>query len=181
MKIRTFTVVALLMSLSSTRFARAAPPEQIMASTRLQRTQIDRDLKHFTKIKTDLSGYSSEGGELRIYSEHGVVRKILALYLGDYSRATEEFYFAKGALVFVRRIEKFYGKSLSGKPYIWNGASRIPTPAYNFFYFDKGKLVLWTYADAILRASYSNEGRKKEKRLLDTARDFLEKANALLD
>ncbi len=152
-----------------------------MASSRPQRAQIDRDFKHFTKIETDLSGYSSEGGELTAYHEKGALRKIVALYLGDYSRATEEFYFIKGALFFVRRIEKFYGKSLSGKPYIWNGASRIPMPAYNFFYFDKGKLVLWTYADAILRASYSNEGRKNEKRLLDAARDFLKKANALLD
>ncbi len=174
-------VLALLLALSSTRFVCAATPEQIIVSARPQRLQIDRDLKRFTKVEAALSGYSSEGGNLMAYSEKGAVRKIVALYLSDYSRTSEEFYFAKGALFFVRRTEKFYVKPLHEKSSIWDGASQIAPPSYDFFYFDKSKLVLWTYADAILRSSYSNKGRKYERETVDSARDFLKKANALLN
>jgi hypothetical protein len=95
---------------------------------------INKLLPKFKKVKKELSGFSTEGGELTAYFDGPAVAKMVATYLGESGRATEEFYFWNGDLIFVFRKESMYDKPLSGK---------IASSKESRFYFDKGRLVRW--------------------------------------
>jgi hypothetical protein len=159
---------------------RAATVSQTVAKARRNYGHIERNLEHFKRMETDLSGYSTEGGTLVAYFHDGAVRKLIARYFGEAGQATEEYYFAGGRLFFVLRTELRYDKPLSAaaenKRRVGTAASRLQTRSY----FADGRLVRWVDQSGKARPA-DKEFTTQERETLAQARRLLSSANALLN
>ncbi|HEX8237889.1 MAG TPA: hypothetical protein VF600_18255 [Abditibacteriaceae bacterium] len=153
---------------------------QTVAKARRDYARIERDAKHFTRIQTDLSGYSTEGGTLVAYFQDGAARKLVAQYYGETGRATEEYYFAGGRLFFVLRTELRYDKPLNVAVEDKSEVGKVVKQTRNRYYFAEGKLVRWVDESGKNRPA-GKEFTAQERETLAQARRLLAKADALLD
>jgi hypothetical protein len=111
-----------------------APQADPIETIRQRYTQINRNAPNYRKVKKSLSGFSAEGGEMTAYFHGPTVMKIVATYFGETGRATEEFYYWDGKLIFVFRKDSRYSKPLSGK---------VVSTKEDRFYFNNDKLIRW--------------------------------------
>lgn len=153
--------------------SRAETVAQTVNKARHNYARIEQDLKHFTRRETELSDFSTEGGDLVAYFQKGAVRKLVAQYYGESGHATEEYYFSGGRLFFVLRTEMHYDKPTE----IYGKAAR---KAQNRSYFADGKLVRWVDENGKIRPA-GQEYTTQERETLAQARLLLSKAKALLD
>ncbi len=103
-------------------------------SIRQQYAAINKRVSRYRKVKKELSGFSLEGGELIAYFDGPAIVKIVATHYGEGGRATEEYYYAKGKLIFVFRKDYRYDRPMSGK---------VVATQENRFYFYNDGLVRW--------------------------------------
>lgn len=96
--------------------------------------EIERDLSRCKQVKRDLSGESTEGGELTAYFLGQSLRKLAAKFFGETGQALEEYYFWNDRLFFVLRVDSRYDKPLSGK---------VKSKSEERFYFADGVLIRW--------------------------------------
>jgi hypothetical protein len=162
----------------ATMFLEAAPVQaktgsQTVATARRNYEAIERNIKRFQRLETDLFDYSTEGGTLVAYFENGAARKLVAQYYWETGHAVEEYYFSGGRLFFVLRTEMHYDKPSE----IYGKAAR---KAQNRSYFADGKLVRWIGGNGKARAA-GQEFAAHERQTLAQARRLLSKANALLN
>ncbi len=165
---RILTVLVLLnLGLASqTALAQGADP---IASIRQHYAQINRNAPLYKKVKKELSGFSAEGGELLAYFHGPSVMKIVATFFGESGKASEEYYFWDGQLIFVLRKDFQYSKPLSGK---------IIKTTENRFYFSSGKLIRWIDENAKDVAAEAPTYQEKQKEYLETAKQFSEGARS---
>lgn len=89
-----------------------------------------------------LEGFSSEGGEARVYFEDGRVAKIAARHMGESGRTAEDYYFRGNSLIFVFRRASQYDQPFGN----------VQRTDEDRFYFDRARMVRWRGSDQKLVA-----------------------------
>ena len=161
-----FVVVTFGLASQSVSVAQSADP---IASIREHYAQINRSAPLYKKVKKELSGFSAEGGELLAYFHGPSVMKIVATFLGESGKASEEYYFWDGQLIFVLRKDFQYSKPLSGK---------VIRTTENRFYFSSGKLIRWIDENAKEVAAEAPTYQEKQKEYLESSKQFSDGARS---
>jgi hypothetical protein len=89
-----------------------------------------------------LEGFSSEGGEARVYFEGGRVAKIAARHMGESGKTAEDYYFRGNSLIFVFRRASHYDQPFGN----------VQRTDEDRFYFDRARMVRWRGSDQQLVA-----------------------------
>jgi hypothetical protein len=161
----TVSLVALFLSsaLSNVAVGRNAIADPVQ-TIRQQYAAINKGLARYKKVKKELSGFSLEGGNLTAYLDGPTVVKIVVNHYGEGGKATEEYYYSKGKLIFVYRKDYRYDKPMSGK---------VVRTAENRFYFENDRLIRWINEAGKQVASGSAESQQKQDEYLQTSNKFL--------
>ena len=136
---------------------------------RQQYANINQKVPSYRRVKKNLSGFSAEGGQLVAYFHGPSVMKMVATFLGESGKASEEYYFWNGKLMFVFRTENRYDKPLSGK---------VVKKTENRFYFQDDKLIKWLGEDGKEVPSDSAEFAPKQEEYLKTSKQLAEGAKS---
>jgi hypothetical protein len=146
--------------------AQTADPIQTI---RQHYTRINGNVRLYTKVKKDLDGFSAEGGQLVAYSHGPTIMKMVATFFGEGGRATEEYYYWDGKLIFVLRTDYRYDKPLSGK---------VVKTTENRFYFNDDKLIRWIDENSKQPASDTNEYQEKQNEYLKSSKQLVQGARS---
>lgn len=146
--------------------------EKAIRAIRVRYAAINRGLKHYTKVRRELSGYSSEGGSLEGYFSASSLRKIVATYYGETGNAVEEYYFWNRRLFFVFRKESRYDQPL-GSQVLKSPPGTVKSVMESRFYFSNGKLIHWLGANGKQMAVASRAAQQRERELLNKARELI--------
>jgi len=164
---RILTILILTLSVPAA-FAHTGPQgDDAINFIRQHYAQINRSAGLYKKVKKSLSGFSAEGGELVAYFHGPSVMKMVATYFGESGKASEEFYFWNGKLIFVLRTDFRYDKPLSGK---------VVKKTEDRFYFSNDQLIRWIDENAKEVASDRTEYGEKQKEYLDSSKQLSEGA-----
>lgn len=149
----------------------AATPQtgDSIQAIRQQYATINRNLRKYRKVKKELSGFSTEGGELLAYFNGSAIMKTAATFYGESGKAFEEYYYRDDRLIFVFRKEFRYTKPLSGK---------VAGVKENRFYFSNDSIIRWIDENAKQVAGGSNEYQEKQKEYLESSKQFTEGARS---
>ena len=157
------TRIALIaLVLATFGFARAQTADPIEA-IREHYAQINRSATSYKKVKKNLSGFSTEGGELVAYFHGPSVMKMVATFFGEMGKATEEYFYWNGKLIFVLRTDRTYDKPLSGK---------VIKTAESRFYFNNDAMIRWLDEASKQVASDTKEFQDKQNQYLKTSKQF---------
>ena len=121
----------------------------------------------YKKIKKDLKGESSEGGELKGYFNNEELKKIVVSYYGEMGKLIEEYYFWNNNLFFVFTQDYLYNM-----PKIMDG-SKVEKIDENRYYFSEGKLIRWL--DPNKEKAAKSKMTEKEKEILQKTNKLKEK------
>src|SRR5450759_5169055 len=92
--VATILVSAVLTNIAGSLSAAASPQsEDPIASIRQHYAQINRSASKYKKVKKELSGFSTEGGQLVAYFDGPSIMKIAATFYGESGKASEEYYY----------------------------------------------------------------------------------------
>ncbi|MGZ8843672.1 MAG: hypothetical protein ACXW18_08415, partial [Pyrinomonadaceae bacterium] len=97
------------------------------------------------------------------------IMKMVATFYGETGRATEEYYFWQGKLIFVLQTDHRYDKPLSGK---------IVKTTENRFYFKDDKLIRWIDENGKQAGSDSAEFTGKQTEFWKTSKQLSEGAKS---
>lgn len=170
---RTVSIFALLVLTGLSCLAPArAQTEDPIESIRKQYSTINSKVPTYRKVKKNLTGFSAEGGELVAWFHGPSIMKLTATFLGEMGRATEEYYFWNGKLIFVFRQDSNYSKPLSGK---------VVSKKENRYYFANDKLIRWidengkqaeptaaTESEYLKNSKEFSEGAKSKSRTVES-------------
>lgn len=146
-----------------------APQADPIETIRQHYTQINRSAPNYRKVKKNLSGFSGEGGEMIAYFHGPTVMKIVATYFGETGKATEEFYYWDGKLIFVFSKDMRYRKPLSGK---------VVSTTEDRFYFNNDKLLRWIDGKGNQVAETADVFAEKQSDYVKTAKQLSEGARS---
>ena len=141
--------------------------KESITSIRERYAAVNKNLAKYRVVKKELSGFSTEGGELVAYFDGASVAKLAANHLGETGRSLEEFYYRGGELVFVFYRRETYDAPMSGK---------VSKTTEERFYFADGRLIRWLDGRGRAVASGRGEYREAQARYLDSSRRFVEGA-----
>lgn len=119
--------------------ANTAQEKDAVSSIRRQYASINKNLAKYKVVKKELSGFSTEGGELIAYFDGPAIVKVAATYQGETGRSLEEFYYSNEKLIFVFQKQETYDEPMSGK---------VVKTRENRFYFNDGELIRWVNESA---------------------------------
>lgn len=131
---RTSTALLILVSGFLAPIDTSAQGPDPIPAIRQQYASINRNVAKYRKVKKELTGFSTEGGELIAWFKGRSIMKLAATYLGESGRATEEYYYWNDKLIFVFRKDSRYDKPLSGK---------VVSTTENRFYFNDRGMIRW--------------------------------------
>jgi hypothetical protein len=140
-----------------------------IAPIRQHYAQINSNVRLYRRVKKELSGFSAEGGELVAYFHGPSIMKMVATYFGEGGKATEEYYYWDGKLIFVLRTDYRYNRPLTGKV-VKTDVSR--------FYFNADKLIRWIDETGKQQASGTTEYDEKQKEYLESSKQFSDGARS---
>ena len=171
------TIIALVFSVTPafangimpSRALTRAQGEDPIQSIRRHYAEINRKAAKYKKVKKELSGFSTEGGGLVAYFEGPSIMKITATFYGETGKASEDYYYQDGKLIFILRTDYRYSKPLSG---------RIVRTTLNRFYFSNDRLISWIDESGKQVASEKSEYSEKQKEYLDTSKQFTDGARS---
>lgn len=173
---RILTIVIAALSLSSGRAGGVVPAsaggsqeEDSISSIRRRYATINKSLAKYKVVKKELSGFSTEGGELVAYFDGPAIVKIEATYLGETGRAFEEFYYRNEKLIFVFRKQDTYNEPMSGK---------VVKTRESRFYFSNDELIRWINENAKQVAPGSSEYPETQTHYLSSSKRFTEGARS---
>lgn len=141
--------------------------KESISSIRERYAAVNKNLSKYRVVKKELSGFSTEGGELVAYFDGASVAKIAATHLGETGRSLEEFYYRDGELVFVFYRRETYDRPMSGK---------VSRTEEERFYFADGRLIKWLDNRGRAVAPGRGEYGEAQARYLDSSRRFVEGA-----
>lgn len=165
------SLLTVSLALSSTRLAHADSTAQSIIDARTHYAQIERNLKNYKRIQTDFSGQSAEGGTFVVYFHQGVPRKIVAHFYGETGNLRDDYYFWNGRLFFVLETRVRYDKPLG----------KEKRRVHERLYFADEKLIRWIDEKGKARRRDDKWFLRSESETLQNVRDYLAKANKLLD
>lgn len=166
---RILAIFVLTLSVPAAFANPGAQREDPIQSIRQHYAQINGSVPRYKRVKKELTGFSAEGGELLAYFHGPSVMKMVATYFGESGKATEEYYFWDGKLIFVLRTDFRYNKPLSG---------RVVKKTENRFYFSNDKLIKWINEGGKDVAGDMTAYPEKQKEYLESAKEFTEGASA---
>ena len=146
--------------------AQATDPIQ---SIRQHYAQINRSVARYKRVKKDLAGFSTEGGQMIAYFDGPNIMKIAATFYGESGKASEEYYYWDGKVIFVLRTDYRYNKPLSGK---------VVKTTESRFYFNDDKLIRWIDESGKQIASDTSEYAEKQKEHLENSKQFTKGARS---
>ncbi|MBA3240662.1 MAG: hypothetical protein H0T60_05490 [Acidobacteria bacterium] len=149
--------------------ANSTQEKDAISSIRRRYANINKSLAKYRVVKKELSGFSTEGGELTAYFDGPAIVKMAATYQGETGRSFEEFYYLNEKLIFVFRKQDTYDQPLSGK---------VVRTRANRFYFSNDELVRWINEDAKQVAPGNNEYPEKQTHYLGISKLFTEGARS---
>jgi hypothetical protein len=97
----------------ATASANSFAENDLILSIRRQYAIINKSLKTYRVVRKELSGFSTEGGELSAYFDGAAIVKIAVLNSGETNSFFEEFYYSKDKLIFVYRKQEIYDTPMS--------------------------------------------------------------------
>ncbi len=115
--------------------------EEIIADIRKKFEAINQNSAAYQIKSMDLSGESTEGGELKSYYQNEALQKAVVNYYGEMGKLTEEYYFSDGDVFFVFTQHQAYDQ-----PMYMEGAKVVKTEE-NRNYFHNNKLIRWLNPD----------------------------------
>jgi len=166
---KSILLVIVLLSVPTTFANPGAQAEDPIQSIRQHYAQINSSAAKYKKVKKELSGFSAEGGELVAYFHGPSVMKMVATYFGESGKASEEYYFWDGKLIFILSTDFRYDKPLSGK---------VARKTQNRFYFGNDKLIRWIDENAKEVASDKPEYAEKQKEYLESSKQLSDGARS---
>lgn len=143
--------------------------KESISSIRERYAAVNKNLSKYRVVKKELSGFSTEGGELVAYFDGAAVVKMAATHLGETGRSLEEFYYRDGELVFVFYRRETYDTPMSG---------RVSKTAEERFYFAGGRLIRWLDSRGRSVAPGRGEYHEAQARYLDGSKRFVEGAHS---
>jgi len=149
---------------SALRSTGSFQPADSISTIRRQYSLINRSLSKYRTVKKELSGFSTEGGELIAYFDGTAIRKIAIINRGEMGRSVEDFYYRDEKLIFVYRKQDTYDAPFSGK---------VAQSAEHRFYFSDDKLIRWIDEKARQVAPGGDEYRKKQNEYLRASERFI--------
>ena len=158
-----------LADVSGPASANGTQEKDSISSIRARYAAINKNLARYRVVKKELSGFSTEGGELVAYFDGPSVVKMAATHLGETGRSVEEFYYRDGKLFFVFRRRETYDEPMSGK---------VSKTAEDRFYFDDGRLIRWLDPRGRAVAPGRGEYREAQALYLDSSQRFVEGARS---
>jgi len=115
--------------------------EILVKSIEAEFKNIDKQIKTFRELKSDVNDLSSEGGILKKYYEGQILRKATLTLFGETGQSTTEYYFQNGNLIYVKEQVDIYSGPITESK---GKTDHIET---NKFYFNKEKLLQWINND----------------------------------
>lgn len=146
--------------------------EDAISAIRRQYAAINRRLSKYRVVKKELSGFSTEGGELVAYLDGAAVVKMKANHQGETGHSSDEFYFRDGKLIFVFHRLETYDEPMSGK---------VVKTEEERFYFRGGRLIRWIDARARQVRPGGGEYLEAQARYLDYSKRFADGARSQKD
>ena len=166
---KTILAITLTLFLFPVFVQTSAQATDPIAPIRQHYAQINSSAAKYKRVKKELSGFSAEGGELVAYFHGPSVMKMVATYFGESGKASEEYYFWDGKLIFVLRKDHRYNKPLSGK---------IISTKEDRFYFSNDKLIRWIDENAKEVATDKPEYAEKQKEYLESSKQLSDGARS---
>ena len=154
-------------SVSGQASANIPQGKESISSIRERYAAINKNLSKYRVVKKELSGFSTDGGELVANFAGESVVKIAATHQGETGRSLEAFYYRGGKLIFVFHRRETYDEPMSGK---------VSKTAEERFYFADGRLIRWLDNRGRAVAPGRGEYREAQARYLDSSRRFVEGA-----
>ena len=124
---------------------------------------INSNINNFSKKTKELTGFSTEGGELDIYTKGSNVRKLTANHYGEMGKRVEEYYYKDGKPFFI------YSKTFHyDKPF-----GEIVESEENKFYLSDNKLIKWIDSNNETVNSETAEFSKTQNEILNDSETYL--------
>lgn len=153
----------------TTASANSSQEKDAISSIRRRYTVINKSLAKYRVVKKELSGFSTEGGELIAYFDGPAIVKMAATYQGETGRSFEEFYYSNEKLIFVFRKQDTYDQPLSGK---------VVRTRESRFYFSNDALIRWIDENAKQVAPGNSEYPQMQTHYLGISKRFTEGARS---
>ncbi|WP_020394877.1 hypothetical protein [Thiolinea disciformis] len=147
MKARIFLTIVLLLLAGS---GALAADESVISQIRQEYNTIRKKLPLLNKTKTDLSGYSAEGGNATAYKDSNKNIQLIKVELyGESGKLHKEFYYKNRSLIFTFSQNHRYNVPFYITPELAKDAGGIAFDPQKTkitedrYYFDKGKMIRW--------------------------------------
>jgi hypothetical protein len=140
--------------------------KEAISAIRQRYAAVNKNLSKFRMVKKELSGFSTEGGELTAYFDGAAIVKIAVVNNGETNSFFEEFYYAKEKLIFVYRKQEIYDEPLA----------KVVKTKENRFYFTDGELIRWVNEDGKQVAASNVEYPVRRIHYLDLSKLLIEGA-----
>ena len=172
MKTFHVAIAFLLASFSAeSAISQTSNSKNVVSEARRNYTRIERNLKDYTRLETDFPDQSSEGGTFIVYFHKGAPRKIVAHFYGEMGNFQTDYYFCGGRLFYVLETRIRYDKPLG----------KEESCTQNRFYFTNGRLTRWLDNKGTTRNHLEKTFKAYQTKKLHDARQYVTKANKLLD
>ena len=142
--------------------------DNAVESIRQHYASINQNAPRYRRVKKNLAGYSAEGGEMVAYLHGPSVMKIVATFFGETGRATEEYYFWNGQLIFILSTDNRYDKPFG----------KVVRKIENRFYFKDGKMIRWLDENGKEVAPDSPEYAPKQADYSRMSKEFVDGAKS---
>lgn len=109
---------------------------------------INKGVKKYKKVKKDVMGLSTEGGEATFYHDRSVLKKITAKIYGETFNTVGNLYFEKGQPLYYEMRENRYDTQIS-----LNKPVKVVKVTSEKYYFSDGKLVRIYVGNKIIKKS----------------------------
>jgi predicted RNase H-like nuclease (RuvC/YqgF family) len=125
--------------------------------------QINNNLRKYNKKTRELTGFSTEGGELEVFSSGDEIKKLTAMLYGETGKRLEEYYYENGKLIYIYCKLSHYDKPFG----------EVIKTEENKFYMSNDKLLQWI--------DYNNENVNPDSPEFEqTQREILNDSKAYL-
>jgi predicted RNase H-like nuclease (RuvC/YqgF family) len=137
--------------------------EQKIRRNESEYKQINDNLRKYTKKTRELTGFSTEGGELDVFSDGNKIRKLTAILYGETGKRLEEYYYENGKLIYIYCKLSHYDKPFG----------EVIKAEENKFYLSNNKLLQWIDYDNEKVNPESPEYKQIQREILNDSKAFL--------
>lgn len=141
--------------------------EQKIRKIESEYKQINDNLRKYTKKTRELTGFSTEGGELDVFSEGNKIRKLTAILYGETGKRLEEYYYENGKLIYIYCKLSHYDKPFG----------EVIKTEENKFYMSNDKMLQWIDYDNEKVNTETPEYKQTQREILNDSKAYLKLIN----